>query len=416
MSIVRKIGFALLVAVVTVITLLTVSNAVSTWQTLSAQRVLASFYEPPASIEALPGTLIRHEPIDVTVDGGSAHRILYVTERPDGGRAVSGGMVFIPDAPAPPEGRPVVAWAHGTVGMGDACTPSRSKDPLADTTGWIEQMMGLGWVVTATDYTGLGTPGPELYLVAEAEVTDVVNSVRAAAELPGTDIGNRYVVWGHSQGGHSALWSGHLAPDYAPDLELLGVAAAAPAAELTEIIGAQWQTAVAWAIGPEAVIAWRDIDPSLPLEGVLTPRAQGDYVDFAQECIVSAALNAITRVTLGEQFFESNPLLSAPWAAVLAEQTPPPLPPGMPVFIAQGTADTVVLAWPNALLLERWCTSGSAISMLWMGEVSHQAAAINAGPTAVSWIQDRFDNRPAPRTCDQPVPVSAPTVESSTAN
>lgn len=416
MSIVRRTGFALLVAVVTVITLLTVTNAVSTWQTLSAQRVLASFYEPPLTLDEFPGTLIRHEPIDVTVEGGTAHRILYVTERPDGDRAVSGGMVFIPDAPAPAQGRPVVAWAHGTVGMGDACTPSRSKDPLADTTGWLEQMMGLGWVVTATDYTGLGTPGPELYLVAEAEVTDVVNSVRAAAELPGTNIGNRYVVWGHSQGGHSALWSGHLAPDYAPDLDLLGVAAAAPAAELSEIIGAQWQTAVAWAIGPEAVIAWRDIDPSLPLEGILTSRAQGDYVDFAQECIVSAALNAVTRVTLGEQFFESNPLLSAPWAAVLAEQTPPPLPPGMPVFIAQGTADTVVLPWPNALLLERWCASGSAVSMLWMGEVSHQAAAINAGPSAVSWIADRFDDRPAPQTCDQPVPVSTPTAESTSVN
>lgn len=416
MGIVRKTGFTLLVIVVAVITLLTISNAVSTWQTLSAQRVLASFYEPPLSIEEPPGTLIRYEPLDVSVDGGSAHRILYVTERPDGSPAVSGGMVFVPSTPAPPEGRPVVAWAHGTVGMGEACAPSRSRNPLADTTGWLEQMLSLGWIVTATDYTGLGTPGTELYLVAEAEVSDVVNSVRAAAQLPESSTSDRYVVWGHSQGGHSALWSGHLAPDYAPELSLLGVAAAAPAAELTDIIGAQWETAVAWAIGPEAVIAWRDINPSLPIEGILTQRAQGDYVDFAQECIVTAALNAVTRVTLGEQFFESNPLLSAPWAAVLAEQTPPPLPPEMPVFIAQGTADTVVLPWPNALLLDRWCDSGSAISMLWMGEVNHPAAAINAGPSAVSWIADRFDDRPAPRTCDQPVPVTAPEVASTSGN
>jgi hypothetical protein len=80
----------------------------------------------------------------------------------------------------------------------------------------------------------------------------------------------------------------------------------------------------------------------------------------------------------------------------------------MPVFIAQGTADTVVLAWPNALLLDQWCDFGSAIAMLWMGEVNHQDAAINAGPSAVSWIADRFANRSAPRTCEQPVPVSIP--------
>ena len=336
------------------------------------------------------------------------HRILYVSERPNGERAVSGGMVFIPDVPAPPEGRKVVAWAHGTVGMGDPCAPSRSGNPLADMTGWIEQMMRLGWVVAATDYIGLGTPGPELYLVAEAEVRDVVNSVRAARQFPGVNAGSEYVVWGHSQGGHSSLWAGHLAGDLAPELTLRGVAAAAPAAELGLILGAQWQGPIAWAIGPEAVTGWRAVDPDLPLSPLLTSRAQGIYPDLAEECIKIGALDAIARDSLGQAFFTTNPLDSPPWAAVIDAQTPPPMPADVPVFIAQGTADTVVLAWPNAVLLDRWCDAGSTVSMLWMGEVGHVAAAINAGPTAVSWMVDRFAGREAPRTCDSPIPVQVP--------
>jgi len=126
-----------------------------------AQSKIEPFYVPPDPLPAEPGTIIRTEPLGVEVPGAQALRMLYVSERPDGTPAASSGMIFIPDTPAPPEGRPVVAWAHGTVGMGDACAPSRAANPLGDTDNWLDQMMELGYVVTATDYVGLGTPGPE---------------------------------------------------------------------------------------------------------------------------------------------------------------------------------------------------------------------------------------------------------------
>jgi hypothetical protein len=90
------------------------------------------------------------------------------------------------------------------------------------------------------------------------------------------------------------------------------------------------------------------------------------------------------------------------------DQTPAPLPADMPVMIAQSTADQVVLAWPNGVLQESWCAAGSAISMLWLGQVSHQDTAMVAGPQVVAWIADRFAGRPAGRTCDVPPPVRAP--------
>ena len=405
----RIAGIVVLSIVVLIAAVVTVWGAITQLRINAQQRAIESFYVPPEPITGSPGELIRTEEMtDVDVAGGSVHRILYVSQRPSGQSAVSGGMVFLPDAPAPADGRKVVAWAHGTLGMGPQCAPSRSMNPLGDMTGWIEQMMGLGWAVAATDYTGLGTPGPEEYLVAQAEVSDVVNSVRALRQFPGADAGDDYVVWGHSQGGHSSLWSGHLAEAIAPELNLLGVAAAAPAAELGLILNAQWQGPVAWAIGPEAVIGWRAIDPDLPLQPLLTDRAESIYPDIAEECIGAAALDALARDSLGQAFFETNPLDSPPWAAVIEQQTVPTMPADMPVFLAQGTADQVVLAWPNAVLLEKWCAAGSAVSMLWMGEISHQAAAITAGPEAVSWMADRFAGGEAPRTCDSPIPVSIP--------
>ena len=39
------------------------------------------------------------------------------------------------------------------------------------------------------------------------------------------------MVWGHSQGGHAALWAGQLAPTYAPELPIVGIAALSPASD-----------------------------------------------------------------------------------------------------------------------------------------------------------------------------------------
>ena len=398
--VVGAIFFSLLMALIA-------SYVASTRETNITQSGLDAFYTPPSPIPTKPGTLIRSEPLTVNVPGATAYRMLYSTQRPDGTPAVSGGMMFIPDEPAPAGGRKVVAWAHGTVGQGDACTPSRSTNPLQDTTNWLDQMMQLGWVVVSTDYAGMGTPGPNQYLVAEAEVRDVVNSVRAIREFPAAQAGNEYVVWGHSQGGHSSLWAGHLAPKLAPELNLIGLAAAAPAGELNLIMGAQWNTAVGWAIGPEIVESWPVVYPDLPLDGNISPKGQANGPRLANECIIAAAIEGMVRIDLGQEFFVKN-LTETEWGVKAGEQTPPPLPASMPVFIGQSTADAVVLPWPNAVLQEKWCKAGSMIEMLWIGDVSHQDTATTIGPAVVDWIADRFAGRPPTRTCDVAPPVSPP--------
>lgn len=399
-----------LAVILSVVFLLVAVDVTSTVRTSQEQAGLAAFYEPPAQLPTTPGTVIRTEPLGVDVPGATALRMLYVSERPDGTPAASGGMIFIPTTPAPEGGRPVVAWAHGTLGMGDACAPSRSTTPLGDTANWLDQMLALGYVVVATDYVGLGTPGPELYLVAEAEARDVVNSVRAARAIPEADAGDRYVVWGHSQGGHSAIWVGHLSEKIAPELNLLGVAAAAPAAELVKIMGAQWDTLIGWGIGPEVAVSWPYVDPALSREQVLTFTGERTYERIADACTSNKEMlvELALRKSAGQQFFSENPVDNEAWAAFAEEQSPPPLPESIPLLIAQGTADEVVLAWPNAYLQEQWCAAGSDLTMLWMGDVGHMKAAVTAGPTVVEWVAARFDGRRNVRNCDFP-PAVAPT-------
>lgn len=369
---------------------------------------IAPFYLPPVGWrEAAPGTLLRSEPLGAAIPGGRTWRVLYRSERGDGTPTVSSGMVIAPrGGTPPPEGRPVVAWAHGTVGLGDACAPSRSAKPLGQLT-WAEGMLRAGFVVTATDYSGLGTPGTERYLIGADEARDVLNSVRAARAIPEAAAGTAIGVYGHSQGGHSALWTGTVAPTYAPELRLVGIAAGAPAAELAALVSLQDRSAIAWVIGPEVVAAWPLDDPTLSPQAIVSPAGLRFGAAIGRQCILEGALEGIVLQRFGKRYFLGDPSREPTWAAAFAAQTPPPLPPTMPVLVAQGLDDTVVLPPTTARLEQRWCAAGSRLTVAWLGDLGHVATGLTAGPLASTWFQQRFAGVEAGSTCGTVNPVDA---------
>lgn len=375
------------------------------------QRRLAPFYVPPTGWrDTAPGALLRSEPLGATIEGGRAWRVLYRSERGDGRPSVSSGMVLAPRTGTPPPGgRPIVAWAHGTVGLGDACAPSRAADPLGQL-AWAEGMLRAGFVVTATDYAGLGTPGTERYLVGADEARDVLNSVRAARAIPEAAAGTDLAVYGHSQGGHSALWTGSVAPNYAPEFRLVGIAAAAPAAELTALVSLQDRSAIAWVIGPEVVAAWPLDDPTLSPRAIVSRAGLRFGARIGRRCILEGALEGIILQQFGRRYFTGDPTRNPAWSRAFAEQTPPPLPASLPVLVAQGLDDTVVLPPTTALLEQRWCAAGSRVTMAWLGDLGHIKTGLTAGPLASTWFQQRFAGVEAGSTCGTVDPVVAAAV------
>ena len=403
----RTAGLVLLLVIGLLAAGMAVRFLVTRTEARDRQAGFQPFYDPPASLPSMLGTLIRSEPLGepwTSIRAAAALRILYVTELPDGTPAASSGMVFVPTGPAPAGGRPVVAWAHPTVGFGDSCVPSRAEGQYA-IEGWLQEMLDDGWVVVATDYVAMGTPGTPLYLVGASEARDVVNSVRAARQVPGADAGTRWGVWGHSQGGHAALWTGALAASLAPELQLVGVAAAAPAAELSPLITQQWTQPVSWVIGPPVAVSWPIVHAGVALAGVVGKAGISNYERLAYECIKPAAIEGLIRSEFRETFFAIDPMTDPAWMAAATAETPPALPPDLPLFLAQGTADPVVLPNTTALLRERFCEAGSTVMMSWMGGIGHMKAGEVAGPDAVDFLWARFAGSPATSTCGAPPAV-----------
>ena len=239
------------------------------------------------------------------------------------------------------------------------------------------------------------------------EARDVINSVRAARAIPETAAGTQVAVYGHSQGGHSALWTGSVAPTYAPELRIVGIAAGAPAAELAALVSLQDRSAIAWVIGPEVVAAWPLDDPTLSPRAIVSPAGLRFGTGIGRRCVLEGALEGIVLQRFGKRYFLGDPSRNATWAAAFDAQTPPPLPPSVPVLVAQGLDDTVVLPPTTALLERRWCAAGSRLTMAWLGDLGHLATGLTAGPLASTWFQQRFAGVEAGSTCGTVNPVDA---------
>lgn len=377
------------------------------------QRSLDPFYAAADLPLTSPGRLLRTEPMTagfapLTVPGGTGYRMLYTSEQPDGTVVPASGMIFIPESSPSNAPRPVLAWAHPTLGEGSGCAPSRSANPLLDMQPWLTLALQRGWVVVATDYAGVGTEGTPLYLVGQSEARDVLFAVEAARQFTPAQAGTQVAVFGHSQGGHSALWTGELAEEISPELTLVGVAAAAPAAELTPVFQYLWNGPQAWMLSPDVVESWMVHYPRLT-DTVLTPFARIASLGTAQECLTSSAVQAQLMYALGIPYTVKDPLNRPGWADAAVLQTPTPLSPTIPMVLIQSTSDETIPPASNATLQVEWCRRGSSLDALWLSGVSHINTAVTASPAVIDWISARFGGGESTTACSQPPPIDAPT-------
>jgi pimeloyl-ACP methyl ester carboxylesterase len=367
--------------------------------TASAQ---TPFYDAPRSMLAgEPGTLVRQEPIDGAPLGAAAYRVLYRSTGLKGEPIFVSGVVVVPPGDPPPDGRPIIAWAHPTSGITPRCAPSLAIFLFQQIQG-LRTFVERGYVVAATDYPGLGTPEPHPYLVGDSEARAVIDAVRVAGTLPGAGGGKRFAVWGHSQGGQAALFTGLIAGTYAPELTLLGVAAAAPATDLVTLMNDDLNSAGGKNITAMTLWSWHRVYGA-PIDRIVDPRAMQAVDRLAYECI-EGPFDLISRQRTEkplEQYFLTveEPANIEPWHSLLQKNTPGPLPPDIPVLLAQGTNDQIIRPSVTQDYMSKLCKGGSKVRMVMLPDVGHGRAAQASTMVAADWMTDRFAGETPPNDC-----------------
>jgi len=295
----------------------------------------------------------------------------------------------------------VIAWAHPTTGVQPRCAPSLSLLRFLMISG-LSDMLKRGFVVTATDYPGLGTDGTHPFLDGSSEARAVLDSVRAATRVPGASASSRFALWGHSQGGQAALFAGAMARSYAPELRLAGVAVAAPATDLATLFRDDMGTDGGNNLTALTLWAWARIY-GVSYSSVVQPAAVAPIATIAEKCldvlVESPGKKGADRLLAAGFFAVPDMTKVEPWRSLIARNSAPLLPRELPVFIAQGDADETVRPAVTYQYARRLCAGGSKVVLDVLPRVGHGWVAVKAAMTAVGWIDDRFRAVPAPTTC-----------------
>jgi alpha-beta hydrolase superfamily lysophospholipase len=360
-----------------------------------------AFYDPPADRPHQPGVLLRSELLkNVTLPAGiCGWRILYATTVNDTTPATAVATVFAPIDPAT-EPRPVIAWEHGTTGLMQKCMPSLVSAPTRMIPS-IDRIAKAGWVVVASDYSFAEKGGPHPYLIGEGEARAALDSVRAARQMRELTLDRRVVLWGYSQGGHAALWSGIVGPRYAPELEIAGVAAIAPTTNIKNIL--EINVAMDKRFGAYIALAYSRFYPDITFEQALRPEALAAARQIVNLCDFLPPEESERIEQLATTFdgpalaINSNKALQA-----RLEQNTPNGPIKAPVVIAQGRSDTVVPPRVTDSYVEERCAAGQPLEYWTFATLDHFTIIQAGSPIEellMKWTKARFANEPPASGC-----------------
>ena len=340
-----------------------------------------------------PETVEHGDLLDAEQVGERTFKVRYASESVAGDDIEVTGVVALPADLA--DGAPVLTWAHGTTGIADVCAPSNEPE---DAIGFLRSFVERGWVVVATDYEGLGTEGRHPYINGTSEGRGTLDIVRAAAQLPDGVEPGPVVVWGHSQGGHAALFAGQLAEEWTPELDVVGVVAGAPATELPLIAKALQNGPFQGylALGAAGLNAAEPERADLSL--VMSDTAL-ELLDVVDTGCAGEVHEVFTKLPY-EEFAIADPGEIEPWKTILLENDPGHAKTDIPIYLYQGEADEQIPVAASQLLFDRLCSLGQVV------ERHTYPGQTHAGVIPIAW--DGIDAWMTARVAGEPVESGCP--------
>lgn len=364
--------------------------------------VAISLVLPQSAHAQRAGSLIAAQPADGAPAGMRAWRVQYWTSDEHHRPLRVTGMVIAPDHRSAGTPRRVIAWTHGLIGIAERCAPSIGPGNFT-VIPKLDDAIRRGYTVVAPDYPGLGSAMVHPVLVGGSEARSTLDAIRAARAIPEADAGTRFAVWGESQGGHAALWTGQLWSSYAPDLQLVGIAAVVPPTDLHRnfkegsdprvraLLTAY--TATSWSRyygAPMATFGARSV------QKVMTRLADNNCVQFNAK----PRLGTIIGIAIAQRAIRNLDLGSKqPWGRLMRENSPSPGAIPVPALIATGTGDTIVAPAVVLDFARRACALGKTVHYIVVPGGKHATIARTEATTILDWIDARFTGARAPTNC-----------------
>ncbi|WP_197422495.1 MULTISPECIES: lipase family protein [unclassified Phenylobacterium] len=370
---------------------------------------ISPFYRWDGPLPGQAGQVLRRAPMPEQPEmtaAGEALRLLYASTdaRWGSGPIPVSGVLFLPAGKPPQGGWPLVAWAHGTLGVADVCAPSWTGFRARDA-AYMNRWLKAGFAVVATDYQGLGGPGPHPYLHWPSEGRSVLDAARAAfAEKAGL-LSNHVLIVGQSQGAGAALGAARLSRTYAPELNVLGAVATGVNSTFPD--------------GPVplpprnsanmflSVVAGGLRDDGPPVEAILSPRGAQLLAAARQGC--TAEIGALSRelgigglsdafsISLDELAALRLPVTDMPSQAV-----------GVPLMIGTGLSDATIPPMRQYAAAAALCAAGDQVIWRRYEGLGHDGALHGSFEDALAFARARLRGESPGPACQDLSPPGAP--------
>ncbi len=361
---------------------------------------ISPFYRWPGTLPTSAGRLLREEAMPAALvppHAAVAKRLLYTSTdgRWNSGILPVSGALFLPQGEAPRSGWPLVVWAHGTLGVSDACAPSWAGSNQRDR-AYVDRWLEKGYAVVAPDYQGLGGPGPHPYTLAKAEALSVLDAARVALAMD-RRIANRVAITGQSQGSGAALGAANLAARYAPDVKVIGVIATALLPIYPESANlAPYETG---GDSPHFLV-YRLMSGSLP-DG--SPPAETFLTDKGRILLDAARTGCKPRVVAEANGITMDNAFAAPVTEIealvgLAGATNP-FRSKFPLLLGTGLADELILASRQARSVAALCRAGNRVVWKRYPDTNHSNTLTRSFEDAEAFARAVLAGRPDESDC-----------------
>lgn len=339
----------------------------------------------PAEIGDRPGQLLRTQAITVPqLDHHTrAWRIMYVSSDSRGEPIPVTGTVLSSTAQPLLQAPPIVLYCPSFHGLGGQCAPSQQLLTGDEPLDQIREALDREWTVAVPDGENLGVTGlgPHTFLAARAAGHVALDLARATQSIPDLALSHPsrvpIVLWGYGDGGRAAIWAAELAPEYAPDLDLRGVAAGAVVTDPGALVRTQHRGPWA-ALALAGLIGLSRAYHHLPLRHVLTE--DGRAVALHAEKLSVATLLEQYRQPLEHWCERPDPWNDAIWRFVLTRESRSGAEiAAVPVHLYHGTRDALVSIESGGGLFTEYQRRGLRVS--WREyDANHFRTAIDSTP------------------------------------
>jgi len=341
------------------------------------------WFDPPAGYENLqPGTVLNRRDVAVTPEATSVQLLFRSTDSKN--RPIAAATtVLTPTAPWTGAGdRPVVAYNEATDSLGNQCAPSytlpRGNNKEIDQ---VRILLGRGYTVVVTDYQG-PRQAYSAGLVSGHTVLDGVRASQSAGVAADAPIG----ITGYSGGAIASGWAAQLAPEYAPELNIAGVAFGGPPTDYKIL-----QTSLNGQIGSGLFTAATiGLSREYPEMRELA-NDNGKRLALAQKDQCVDVLSYSGLLLLDQRNLSSVPdVFDHPVTkAVVEENRMGQTKPDAPIYIYQGLQDFLIPKEGAEAVQDQWCAAGASVRL---EEIpgDHSLAQTNGRPGAYDWLGQRL--------------------------